>query len=309
MEDVDDDHRTPKDGRITVTLPKSSSGGGAREDCWSEAATSILIDAWGERYLALSRGNLKQKHWKEVADIVNGSREMHGRSPKTDMQCKNRIDTVKKKYKLEKSKIACSDAAISRWPFFHMLDHLIGPATKTYTPSAVIPRLQNNQKMQRQPAPDESDSLETETPDSRESTESYPPKPAKKRRMSIPNSTATSNPKGRKSHDGGRVKKSSSIKELTNAILNLGEAYEQAENAKLRQVVEMEKHRMKFMKDLELQRMQLFMKTQLGITQMKQNAMSSCRNKAGSNHFHHQLHMKDNNHVNNNVSNLNSDST
>ena len=59
----------------------------------------MLIEAWGERYLELSRGNMKQKHWKDVADIVS-SREDYTKTPKTDIQCKNWIGTVKKKYKL-----------------------------------------------------------------------------------------------------------------------------------------------------------------------------------------------------------------
>lgn len=86
----------------------------------------MLIDAWGERYLELSRGNLKQKHWKEVADIVS-SREHFGKTPKTDIQCKNRIDTVKKKYKSEKAKIG-SGCGPSKWPFYERLDQLIGPS-------------------------------------------------------------------------------------------------------------------------------------------------------------------------------------
>lgn len=106
---------------VLPTKPKANGGGGGgggggREDCWSEGATAVLIDAWGERYLELSRGNLKQKHWKEVAEIVS-SREDYSKSSKTDIQCKNRIDTVKKKYKLEKAKIA-SGGGPSGWPFF-----------------------------------------------------------------------------------------------------------------------------------------------------------------------------------------------
>ena len=41
---------------------------------------------------------------------------------------------------------------------------------------------------------------------------------------------------------------------LTQAMLKFVEAYEQAKNAKLQQVMEMEKARMKFAKELELQR-------------------------------------------------------
>ncbi|GKA84732.1 trihelix transcription factor ASIL2 [Tanacetum coccineum] len=103
----------------------SGGGGGGREDCWSEGATGVLIDAWGERYLELSRGNLKQKHWKEVADIVS-SRTDFMKVPKTDIQCKNRIDTVKKKYKLEKAKIAAGGGP-STWRFYDRLEELIGP--------------------------------------------------------------------------------------------------------------------------------------------------------------------------------------
>ncbi|KAK4394976.1 Trihelix transcription factor ASIL2 [Sesamum angolense] len=43
--------------------------------------------------------------------------------------CKNRIDTVKKKYKIEKAKIA-SGGAPSKWRFFDKLDELIGPTAK-----------------------------------------------------------------------------------------------------------------------------------------------------------------------------------
>ena len=40
--------------------PKANDGG--RKDCWSEGATTVLIDAWGESYLELRKGNLKKKH-------------------------------------------------------------------------------------------------------------------------------------------------------------------------------------------------------------------------------------------------------
>ncbi|KAJ8553236.1 hypothetical protein K7X08_023914 [Anisodus acutangulus] len=129
----------PPQNTLTLALPIQQSrpvgtsgggggGSGGREDCWSEGATTVLIDSWGERYMELSRGNLKQKHWKDVADIVS-SREDYRKTPKTDIQCKNRIDTVKKKYKLEKSKIAAGQGP-SKWPFFEKLDHLIGPTAK-----------------------------------------------------------------------------------------------------------------------------------------------------------------------------------
>ncbi|OMP11878.1 hypothetical protein COLO4_03626 [Corchorus olitorius] len=53
-----------------------------REDCWSEEATSTLVDAWGRRYLELNRGNLRQKDWQDVADAVNA---LHGHTKKTHL--------------------------------------------------------------------------------------------------------------------------------------------------------------------------------------------------------------------------------
>ncbi|KAJ7947090.1 Trihelix transcription factor [Quillaja saponaria] len=98
-----------------------------REDCWSEEATSTLVDAWGRRYLDLNRGNLRQKDWQDVADTVNA---LHGHTKKThrtDVQCKNRIDTIKKKYKIEKARVSSSNGMLtSSWPFFERLDALIG---------------------------------------------------------------------------------------------------------------------------------------------------------------------------------------
>ncbi|KAI4365170.1 hypothetical protein MLD38_021180 [Melastoma candidum] len=113
--------------------PSSANNSGGRnlpvrEDCWSEEATATLIEAWGRRYVDLNRGNLRQKDWQEVADAVNS---LHGHSKKTyrtDVQCKNRIDTVKKKYKVEKARVVMSNGAfVSPWIFYDRLDVLIGP--------------------------------------------------------------------------------------------------------------------------------------------------------------------------------------
>nr|CAD1823753.1 unnamed protein product [Ananas comosus var. bracteatus] len=122
-----------------------------REDCWSEGETSALVEAWGDRYLELNRGNLRQKHWQEVADAVNSRRGAAvgagagggggggggggRRPPRTDVQCKNRIDTLKKKYKVEKARIADSAGALhSPWPFYARLDALIGSSTPPAAP-------------------------------------------------------------------------------------------------------------------------------------------------------------------------------
>ncbi|XP_047328947.1 trihelix transcription factor ASIL2-like [Impatiens glandulifera] len=220
----------PSNGRITVTVaaappqkpltlalpiqqgggggggrtPAAANGGG-REDCWSEGGTKLLIDAWGERYLELSRGNLKQKHWKEVADVVS-RQDDYSKTPKTDIQCKNRIDTVKKKYKAEKAKISAGGGP-SKWLFYDRLDYLIGPTAKIgASPSStgalkIVPvgipvgsrsANQFQQQQQKKPkqnlrrrAPVDSDSSHSDPEPSPDSTDSFPPESYERKRPRI----------------------------------------------------------------------------------------------------------------------------
>ncbi|KAM1188594.1 hypothetical protein ACFX13_025188 [Malus domestica] len=304
---------TPTQNKIlTLALPSSAqqqgrSSGGGREDCWSEGATAVLIEAWGERYLELSRGNLKQKHWKEVADVVS-SRENYGKIPKTDIQCKNRIDTVKKKYKLEKSKIGAGGGP-SKWPFYERLDHLIGPSGAKVGPGSAggggsggfsghskkMPvGLRHSQfigrRAKREGKIRQRDLVESDSDESREPSPISIDNEIFEQKRRTANAKVNANASVRKRVGGGlrpcavgREKGEgeggggggggggcgSSVRELTRAILKFGEAYEHAESAKLQQVVEMEKQRMKFAKELELQRLQFFMKTQVEISQLK----------------------------------------
>ncbi|KAL1551868.1 trihelix transcription factor ASIL2-like [Salvia divinorum] len=322
----------PSSNSLTLALPiqnqKTPGSGGGREDCWSEGATAILIEAWGERYLELSRGNLKQKHWKDVADVVS-SRGDYSKTPKTDIQCKNRIDTVKKKYKAEKAKIAAG-AGPSKWRFYDKLDELIGPTAKmtsaaTPPPEASNPyqrvpmgipvgirsnsaqpeRFHPQQPLQqkpnrKRPAVDSDD--ESEPDNSADSSDGLPPESYKRPMMPrmVNNVRAVRPNLMNKKNDGS----GNSMKELTRAILKFGEAYEQAETAKLQQLVEMEKQRMKFAKELELQRMQCFMKTQVELSQLKNR-------RSGTNNNHHHGHgiIGNNDNADNNKNNNNSDSS
>ncbi|KAL7177217.1 hypothetical protein ACSBR2_030537 [Camellia fascicularis] len=79
-------------------------------DCWSEEATSTLVDAWGHRFVDLNRGNLRQKDWQEV----------------------------------EKAKVSESNGSVtSSWSFFSRLVYLIGSTTtlakKPHSPPLAVP--------------------------------------------------------------------------------------------------------------------------------------------------------------------------
>ncbi|XP_068652628.1 trihelix transcription factor ASIL2-like [Aristolochia californica] len=238
---------------LTLALPIQNPRppGGGREDCWSEGATDTLIDAWGDRYLHLSRGNLKHNHWQEVADAVT-SRENYRKTPKTDVQCKNRIDTLKKKYKVEKAKIG-SCGGLSNWIFFQKLDRLIGGPTATPKPPALPPPQPPLAKLPVT-VPTRARSVRQHHANSEDSSDSFPP--------------VMVNGKKRRLGKEGDREVGDSLRELTRAIERFGELYERAERAKLKQVTEMEKQRMSFLRELELQRMQFYMKTQMEISSL-----------------------------------------
>ncbi|KAJ8647612.1 hypothetical protein MRB53_000635 [Persea americana] len=234
--------------------PRPFSNG--REDCWSEDATSALVEAWGDRYLLLNRGNLRQKDWKEVADAVN-ARVDGVRHRKTDVQCKNRIDTLKKKYKVEKAK-----TAPSTWPFYSRLDRLIGSAVKPIPakPSAAAFSHPNsfpaifsggggfNSSGSSRGRNDEEDEEEDEDD---------------------------------LGYDGARKHRRKgdldprTVRELARAIVRFGEIYERIESSKQQQMLELERQRMEFTKELEFQRMQMFMEAQLELEKIKRSKYNS----------------------------------
>ncbi|XP_043715144.1 trihelix transcription factor ASIL2-like [Telopea speciosissima] len=261
---------------LPIQQPRVPGTGGGREDCWSEGATSTLIDAWGERYLELSRGNLKQKHWKEVADVVT-SREDYTKAAKTDIQCKNRIDTLKKKYKIEKAKI--SSGLQTKWVFFGRIEELIGPVSRKNEdndddhksnrhghPSASLPKIPvRSVRSSRQHFRVKQRDSSNSGGDDGDSSDSFPPR-------------TTTNVNGKRWRfekkpppvQSRRVggESDSPMKELSRAIVKFGEVYERVERSKLEQVMEMERQRMELTRDLELQRMRFFMKTQIELSQL-----------------------------------------
>ncbi|CAN0909774.1 Trihelix transcription factor ENAP2 [Linum grandiflorum] len=231
-------------------LSRGGGGGGGREDCWSEGATECLVEAWGDRYVSVKNGTLRQKDWKEVADAVNARRSAAGQPPRTDIQCKNRIDTLKKKYKVEKTK-----PPPSKWQFFRRLDSLIGSstaATSKKKPAGSTVAISVKSKPRSVLHKVEPSSIST----------------------SGGGGGSSSSDVGDAGFDERVVKKQqrmedvsgsdgAACKELARAILKFAEIYEKTESSKQKQMVELEKQRMEFTKELEFERMNMFMAAQL----------------------------------------------
>ncbi|XP_073118497.1 trihelix transcription factor ENAP2-like isoform X2 [Henckelia pumila] len=295
-----------------------------REDCWSEDATQTLIDAWGARYVELNRKNLHRKDWQEVADAVNAIHATSLKLRRTDVQCKNRIDTVKKKYKIEKPKVVQSNGRYSStWPHFRSVDALIGDAFyKTNCNSNGHSRslrrrvsLSPEASSSSPPPPEALTHYRMNPPAMIHHQEkdqvfshllrppwSVPVGPRSKRSMTnfsvMAAAAAVMKAKEDEEEDSaawGRGSSAVGMKRkgpmgekgavvaegytrLAEAIASLGKIYEKVEVAKQRQMVELEKQRMQFAKDLEIQRMKLFVESQVQferLNRLKHNSQSN----------------------------------
>lgn len=100
--------------------PLSGGGGGDRlkRDEWSEGAVSSLLEAYESKWVLRNRAKLKGHDWEDVARYVS-SRANSTKSPKTQTQCKNKIESMKKRYRSE------STADASSWPLYSRLDLLL----------------------------------------------------------------------------------------------------------------------------------------------------------------------------------------
>ncbi|KAF8653102.1 hypothetical protein HU200_062544 [Digitaria exilis] len=272
-------------GHVAVAMPlrkvsPSAGGGGGREDAWSDGATSTLIDAWGERFVALGRGSLRHPQWQEVAEVVS-SRDGYSKPPRSDIQCKNRIDTLKKKYKVERAKRGASS-----WPYFDRLDELLAPvlkpnssspsaaaAARTAAPPMVPPRINFPQRTRTplQPSAGVKRRMPSPPPPqasaSSDSSDGFPPEPlpslanGKRRRVEEP-TTAAAAANGAGSSDS-RVQ---GLRDLAQAIRRLGEVYERVEGTKREQELRMEQERLEAARELEDQRVQFFLKMQMELS-------------------------------------------
>ncbi|CAK7325329.1 unnamed protein product [Dovyalis caffra] len=93
---------------------------------WSDTAISCLLEAYTDKYNQLNRGNLRGRDWEEVAEAVS---ERGGSNNKKSVeQCKNKIDNLKKRYKVELQRISGSGGSGSSWHWFKHIEAIMGNA-------------------------------------------------------------------------------------------------------------------------------------------------------------------------------------
>ncbi|KAJ0045472.1 hypothetical protein Pint_05900 [Pistacia integerrima] len=105
---------------------------------WSDTAIACLLEAYTEKFNQLNRGNLRGRDWEEVAEAVtercggggyggeSGGSEKQHKAWKSVEQCKNKIDNLKKRYKVELQRMNNSGSVTSSWHWFKQMEVIVG---------------------------------------------------------------------------------------------------------------------------------------------------------------------------------------
>ncbi|KAM3270328.1 trihelix transcription factor ASIL2 [Capsicum chacoense] len=225
-------------------------GSHSSKEMWSEEESFVLLEVWGERYLDLGRRSLRAEDWGEVAEKVT---EMIG-VDKSEIECRNQLDVLKKKYKKEITKMEKTGGGFhSKWPFFKKMDMLMNLRMKGHCglgcgldsgeyvfmdPRMYLDRSNVLDEMRDSPAGSDADNDEEEE----------------------------------EQGSGGWKGDDESAKLLADSIQRFGQIYEKIENSKRKQMMELEKIRMDFQRELELQKKQIVERAQVEIAKIRDNS-------------------------------------
>lgn len=109
-----------------------------KRDEWNESGIVRLLEAYEAKWLLRNRAKLKWSDWVDIAHEVsahcaseNTAGKPGSNSAKTPNQCKNKIESMKKRYRAESAVVARAGPAAAgpSWRFFARMDGLLkGPA-------------------------------------------------------------------------------------------------------------------------------------------------------------------------------------
>uniref|UniRef100_A0A7N0ZX57 Myb/SANT-like DNA-binding domain-containing protein n=1 Tax=Kalanchoe fedtschenkoi TaxID=63787 RepID=A0A7N0ZX57_KALFE len=98
--------------------PPCGGGDKLKRDEWGERAVASLLEAYEAKWVLRNRAKLKGHDWQEVARFVSATAD----APKTQTQCKNKIESMKKRYR---SAAAATAGSASTWPFYQRIHNLL----------------------------------------------------------------------------------------------------------------------------------------------------------------------------------------
>ncbi|XP_030534973.1 trihelix transcription factor ASIL2-like [Rhodamnia argentea] len=221
-----------------------------RAPFWSDFAKFTLLEVWGERFLQLGRKSVRSEDWSEIAEKVSEWARMEY----TEVDCRQQLDALKKKYKKERAKMERTGATPS-WMHFRKMDMLMGmnmedsglacgvDSGEFCFADTMVYLDKSNAFDEMRDSPGESES-ESEMDEDEEEDDDMPP-PRKE--------------------DGGE-----GMRALADSIERFGELYEKMESNKREQMMELQKMRADFQRELELQKMEILERAQVEIAKIQE---------------------------------------
>ncbi|XP_076916123.1 trihelix transcription factor ENAP1-like [Bidens hawaiensis] len=91
--------------------------------CWSDEETSALIKVYRDKWYSLRRGNLRAPDWQDVADGV-AARCTLASPPKTTVQCRHKMEKLRKRYRSEIQRVGNGNRTRSSWVHFKLMESM-----------------------------------------------------------------------------------------------------------------------------------------------------------------------------------------
>ncbi|XP_031492097.1 trihelix transcription factor ENAP2-like [Nymphaea colorata] len=243
---------------------------------WSHQESIHLIDAYQERWYALGRGQLRARHWEEVASSLAARCGLH-RPAKTSTQCRHKIEKLRKRYRAELQKEA-SGSCESRWILYPRMDLLEkGPSSilRAVHPPRSLPPLES-------PSPISYRHAEAEAVPRFGSVGRKPsaaggvagargpcsPGPSlnPNPNPSFPKRKRTASPAA-----APALEEQEALLELASAVRSIGDGLMRVENLKMEMMRDMERSRM----DMEMKRTEMILESQREIAEVIAKAYCS----------------------------------
>ncbi|KAF8678497.1 hypothetical protein HU200_046251 [Digitaria exilis] len=112
---------------------------------WTESSTFALLDAWGDRFVRAGRSGLRADEWLEVARVASAAA---GRPPGyySETHCRNRIDTLRKKFKKERERVRLAarrsipaPRGPLKWVYYDKMVSILYPLPPPPPPPSLLP--------------------------------------------------------------------------------------------------------------------------------------------------------------------------
>ncbi|KAL6554570.1 hypothetical protein OROHE_007593 [Orobanche hederae] len=222
------------------------------EEIWCEDESFALLEGWGERFMELGRRSLRAEDWVEITEKVS---EMGG-VERTEVECRNQMDVLKKKYKKEMAKVESGRG--SNWVFLKKMDALLNMRTRGHcvlgcgvdsgeyvfmNPRVYLDKSNVLDEMRDSPCQsDEDNENDDDDDDNKEDMLG-----------------------GKDEDDDGEC-----TRLVADSIQKFGERYEKIEESKRKQMVELETMRRDFQRELEFQKRQIVELAQIEIAKIRE---------------------------------------